>query len=209
VGRSFIEFLEAYRYIGMDIDNRILDAGRRSLPAELIASKRPVLEVISRESLIRVAAQRPRWIIAKGVLQHVPPGELNEFFESLAYLVHAGSEAFLFARCAKESTTLSSKTWLHTFDRLQEAAERNSMELDRPDKRRKFLKLRALGVALIIIGQISAPILPALSSCRLKGGRQFFLSQRAAPRGSSTRRPANGRAIKVPRLIDKMITCLH
>jgi hypothetical protein len=29
VGRSFIEFLEPDRYIGMDIDDRILDAGRR------------------------------------------------------------------------------------------------------------------------------------------------------------------------------------
>jgi hypothetical protein len=81
VGRSFIELLEPDRYIGMDIDHCILDVGRRNLPPELIAYKRPTLEVISGESLIRVAARKPKWIFA-GVLQHVPPTELNEFLQT-------------------------------------------------------------------------------------------------------------------------------
>jgi hypothetical protein len=156
VGRPFIEFLEPDRYIGMDIDQRILDAGRGNLPAELIESKRPVLEVISSESLSRVAAKRPKWIFSKGVLQHVPPDELNEFFENLSHLVRAGATAFVFARCANESTTLSAKTWLHDLDQLHEAASRHGMQLDRPAKRRKFLRLQALGAALLGIAQLWA-----------------------------------------------------
>jgi len=142
VGRPFIEFLEPDHYIGMDIDQRILDAGRGNLPAELVESKRPVLEVISPESLNRVAAKRPKWIFSKGVLQHVPPDELNEFFESFAQLVHAGATAFVYVRCAKESMTLSAKTWLHNIGQLHETAKRHGMELDHPTKRRKFLRLR-------------------------------------------------------------------
>jgi pentatricopeptide repeat protein len=143
VGRSFIEFLEPDRYIGMDIDQRILDAGLRSLPAELLAAKRPVLEVISFESLARVAARRPKWVFAKGVLQHVPPKEVGEFFANVSQLVHAGAVAFIFARCAEESTAVSSKTWLHDLDQLQAAAARHGMEIDRPSKRRKFLRLQS------------------------------------------------------------------
>jgi hypothetical protein len=145
VGRSFIEFLEPDRYIGMDIDDRILDAGRRSLPAELVASKRPVLEVLSPESLVRAAARKPKWVFAKGVLQHVPPGEVNEFFENLAPLVHAGAIGFIFARCAKESTALSSKTWLHDLRQLQATAETHGMQLDRPGKSRILFRLQVLG----------------------------------------------------------------
>lgn len=164
VGRPFIEFLEPDRYIGMDIDQRIIDVGRGNLPAELIASKRPVLEVISPESLSRVAAKQPKWIFSKGVLQHVPPDELNEFFESLAHLVHAGAVAFVFARCAQESTTLSAKTWLHDLDQLEKAAARHGMALDRPAKRRKFLRLQTLGAALIGIAQLWSPDLAGIIS---------------------------------------------
>lgn len=144
IGRSFIEFLEPDRYIGMDIDQRILDAGKSSLPAELIASKRPVLEVISPESLIRVAAKQPKWIFAKGVLQHIPPAELNEFFGNLAPLVHAGAVCFLYGRCAQKSTVLSSKSWMHDFRQLQESAARHGMELARSPTSRKFLRLQVL-----------------------------------------------------------------
>ena len=164
VGRPFIEFLEPDRYIGMDIDQRILDAGRGNLPAELIESKRPLLEVISPESLNRVAAKRPKWIFSKGVLQHVPPDELNEFFENLAHLVRAGATAFVFARCAEESTPLSAKSWLHDLDQLQAAATRHGMALDRPARRRKFLRLQALSAALLTIAQLGPPDLAGIVS---------------------------------------------
>jgi hypothetical protein len=164
IGRSFIEFLEPDRYIGMDIDERILEAGRSSLTAELIASKRPVLEVISPESLIRVAAKKPKWIFAKGVLQHIPPAELNEFFGNLAPIVHAGAVGFLYGRCAEKSKALSSKSWMHDFRQLQEAAARHGMALDRPASRRKFLRLQTLGAALLGIAQLWAPDLAGIIS---------------------------------------------
>ena len=164
IGRTFIEFLEPDRYIGMDIDERILDAGRGSLPAELITSKRPVLEVISPESLIRVAARQPKWIFAKGVLQHIPPAELNEFFGNLAPIVHAGAVGFLYGRCAETSKVLSSKSWMHDFRQLQESAARHGMELARSPTSRKFLRLQALTGTLVTVLQVSAPDLAGIIS---------------------------------------------
>jgi hypothetical protein len=65
VGSLFIEHLEAGHYIGMDIDQRILAAGLNQLPAELVESKRPTLEVISPDSLARVAARQPRGFVRR------------------------------------------------------------------------------------------------------------------------------------------------
>jgi hypothetical protein len=83
----FIEYLEADRYIGLDIDQRILAAGRGQLADDIVETKRPTLEVISKESLARVAARKPRWVCSKGVLPHVPPEELDEYFAGLSTLI--------------------------------------------------------------------------------------------------------------------------
>ena len=131
LGALFIEFLEPDRYIGLDIDERILAMGRTQLSGELIDSKRPVLEVISQESLRRAAARQPRWVCSKGVLQHIPPEELNEYFENISYLVHVGATGFIYARIAEKSKRHSPKTWLHDFNHLKAAANRNGMEVDR------------------------------------------------------------------------------
>jgi SAM-dependent methyltransferase len=131
LGALFIEFLEPNRYIGLDVDERILAIGRNQFSAELMDSKRPVLEVISPESLRRAAARQPRWVCSKGVLQHIPPEELNEYFESLSYLIHVGAIGFIYARIAEKSKRHSAKTWLHEFNHLKTAANRNGMEVDR------------------------------------------------------------------------------
>ena len=57
LGTLFIEYLQADRYIGLDIDKRILAAGREQLADDIVETKRPTLEVISKEGLARVAAR--------------------------------------------------------------------------------------------------------------------------------------------------------
>jgi hypothetical protein len=91
-------FLEAERYIGLDIDDGILAAGRDQLADDIVATKRPSLDVISEQSLKRVAARHPRWVCSKGVLQHVPPEEFDDYLGSLAPLIHAGATACYFRR---------------------------------------------------------------------------------------------------------------
>ena len=131
VGSLFIEHLEAGHYIGMDIDQRILAAGLSQLPAELVESKRPTLEVISPDSLARVAARQPRWVCSKGVLQHVPPQDLNEFFGNLSHLIHAGATGLLYSPIGSQSKRIGVKAWVHDFDRLQAAAQRQGMKFEK------------------------------------------------------------------------------
>ena len=94
-------------YIGLDIDRRILAAGRAQLAGDIVETKRPTLDVISKESLARVAAGKHRWVCSKGVLQHVPPEELDDYFASLSPLIHAGATGLLFSQIEPESRRVS------------------------------------------------------------------------------------------------------
>jgi hypothetical protein len=83
--------------------------GGASSPTNIVETKRPTLEVISKESLARVAARKPRWVCSKG-LQHVPPEELDEYFAGLSPLIHAGATGLLFSHIGPESRRMSLKT---------------------------------------------------------------------------------------------------
>src|SRR5262245_54946314 len=122
IGVLFIEFLDADRYVGMDIDERILDLGRSALPPAIVDSKRPILEIISPESLDRIAARGPKWVFSTGVLQHVPPNELHEYFMRLSCLVHAGATGFIRTRVAPTVKKLGAKTWVHGLSQLEATA---------------------------------------------------------------------------------------
>ena len=143
LGVLFIEYLEPDDYFGLDIDDRILTAGRARLSPELIAAKRPVLEVISPDSVSRVAAKRPRWVCSKGVLQHVPPHEMGAYFGCLATLLHAGADGFVNARFGTKLKRIGPKTWVYDFEWLKEAAALQGLELERVNGSRSLMSLKA------------------------------------------------------------------
>ena len=129
LGVHFIDYLDADRYIGLDIDDRIIAAGRDHLPADLLEAKRPVLEVISPESLARAAAKRPQWIFSNGVLPHVPPEHLNAYFTNLARFVLGGATGIFSGKARAKREKLSSKSWMHDGAHVQQAVEACGMQL--------------------------------------------------------------------------------
>jgi hypothetical protein len=143
LGVFFIEYLEPDHYFGLDIDERILTAGRARLLSALIAAKRPVLEVISPDSVGRVAAKKPRWVCSKGVLQHVPPHEIDSYFGSLAALLSAGAEGFLNARMGMKLKRIAPKTWVYEFEWLKDAAALQGLELERLNGAQSLLSVKA------------------------------------------------------------------
>ena len=142
LGVLFIEYLEPDHYFGLDIDERILSAGRARLSPELIAAKRPVLEVISPDSVSRVAAKQPRWVCSKGVLQHVPPDQMGSYFGSLATLLNGGGDGFLNARLGNKLKRIAPKTWVYEFEWLKEAAAMQGLDLKRLNGTRSSMSLR-------------------------------------------------------------------
>jgi hypothetical protein len=143
LGIFFIDYLEPDCYFGLDIDERILVAGRARLSPAVIEVKRPVLQVISPESVSRVAAERPRWVCSKGVLQHVPPSEMDAYFGFLATLLNAGADGFLNARLGTKLKRIAPKTWIYEFEWLKDAAARQGLELERLNGVRSLMSLKA------------------------------------------------------------------
>lgn len=86
VGEAFIEYLEPGNYIGLDVVDFFYKDGLARLPAELVASRKPVLRVIDDASLAEVRSRRPDFIYSMAVMQHVPPGDLAGYFSRIISL---------------------------------------------------------------------------------------------------------------------------
>ena len=86
----------------------------------------------------------PQWIFSKGVLQHVPPGELGEFFENLASVMHPETVGVLRAQMGSKNEQTSAKSWLHTIEDLQRAAATLGidLEINQQEPLRHWLSLR-------------------------------------------------------------------
>ncbi|MEA5474339.1 methyltransferase [Synechococcus sp. CCY9201] len=128
IGKHFIEYLEKGHYVGMDLDRRILDAGLSQLPHEKVEAKTPRLELIDDESIDRVATLNPSLVFAKGVLQHVPPAQLNRFFSNLAKLGAHGT-IIVVIKIASTSKRLSNRSWSYTANDVLAAAGKVNLKL--------------------------------------------------------------------------------
>jgi cyclopropane fatty-acyl-phospholipid synthase-like methyltransferase len=144
VGASLIEYLEPDRYVGFDIDQKILDVGRELLPPGVFEAKRPRLAVVSPQSLSEAAALHPRWVFSKGVLQHVPPDELDEFFQNLAAVMQPETVGVMRAQIGSKNEQISAKSWLHTTEDLQRASAAHGLDLsiNQQEPLRHWLSLR-------------------------------------------------------------------
>jgi SAM-dependent methyltransferase len=145
VGRKMIKYLEASRFVGLDVDRRILDTGLSLLPLGLAEQKSPILEVIDDEVLDRIAALRPNWIYCKGVLHHVPPSELEEFLGSIGRLADPETRIVIWARLSDSGTEqASNRTWYHDIDGVASLARELGLDVEicRDAESRRMLRLQ-------------------------------------------------------------------
>lgn len=130
VGVALIEFLAPECYVGLDIDQRFLDLGRQMLPPGLDEAKRPILRVISAESIAEVAVKKPDWIFSGGVMQHVPPEELGTYFGNISAL--ATDRTKIEVRVSKlkpASERISINTWSHALPEVEQAVKMAGLSL--------------------------------------------------------------------------------
>lgn len=80
VGEAFMGYLQPGNYIGLDVVDLFYKDGLARLPAEFVASRKPVLHVIDDATLAEARARRPDFIFSGAVMQHVPPAELSGYF---------------------------------------------------------------------------------------------------------------------------------
>lgn len=129
IGRFFINELDAGNYIGLDIDQRILDIGREILDPEQVA-KEPQLKVISGDTLRQAADLKPRLIFAKGVIHHVPPADLDECLANIGSLIQGDEcQALICHNVGDTSKQVTAVSWEYSFSDLAESATRNDLLL--------------------------------------------------------------------------------
>jgi SAM-dependent methyltransferase len=119
LGTLFIEYLQADRYIGLDIDKRILAAGREQLADDIVENQAPDTRGHLQGRSGTRGGQKSALGLLQVVLQHVPPEELDDYFAGLSPLIHAGATGLLFSYIGPESRRMSLKTWVHDFDQLR------------------------------------------------------------------------------------------
>jgi len=145
VGKKLIEYLEPSRFVGLEIDHRILDSGLAMLPPELVKQKTPILDVINSEVLDRITSMRPNWIFSKGVLHHVPPGDLGEFFGNIYHLTYPETRIVIWARLSELATEQASKrTWYHNIEGVISVARNIGFdaEVSKDPKLRRIIRLQ-------------------------------------------------------------------
>ncbi len=82
-----IRYLNAGRFVGLDVTNRFYALGSRRLGA-LLDEKQVHLDVISAESLRSAAALAPDFVFSHRVLHHVPRRGLRRYMRSLCSLLN-------------------------------------------------------------------------------------------------------------------------
>jgi SAM-dependent methyltransferase len=152
-GIHLIRYLQAGHYIGLDIDERVLDAGRRLVGNKLLAEKKPYLAVINPEVIAQVAAARPAWIVSSYVLSQMPPGDLDEYFDNLAKFMEGGGKAALQLRLAWRTMQYSRTGWYHNRRRIARRLAKRGLEVLQIRTRRltsKPYRVRGADVRLIV-----------------------------------------------------------
>lgn len=86
VGEAFMDYLEPGNYIGLDISDMFYTEGLARLPADFVASRRPMLRVIDEGALQEVRARKPDFIASIAVMHHVPPDDLAGYFARIVSL---------------------------------------------------------------------------------------------------------------------------
>lgn len=120
IGAPLIDFLEADCYVGFDLDQRLLDLGLASLPNGLAERKRPLLLVISEQSIARGGNIIPDYLFSMGVVQHVPPEELGVYFRNVGALAHRGTDvAIQVSQLIDIPVRRSKNSWRHSLKSIE------------------------------------------------------------------------------------------
>lgn len=103
IGEAFMDYLDPGNYVGLDVTDGFYAEALTRFPEGYIAVRRPMLRVISQDSLREVRDRRPDFVLSTGVLMHVPPEELAGYFAGITAIalphtrIEIGHKAALFS----------------------------------------------------------------------------------------------------------------
>lgn len=129
-GIQFIEYLDARKYIGIDVSHEAVMEGRRRLAAKsLIDTKQPEVSVIEPGTLDVLGDRTFDFIWAQSVFTHMPPDDVRVLLLGIGRHMHVGSRFFAsFAHTDNDPHQRRFKDWYYNADFFQCAAEVSNLQ---------------------------------------------------------------------------------
>jgi hypothetical protein len=125
VGVHAIRYLNCGCYWGLDVDQSLLEVGRRLIGPELVSEKRPHLHTISPSVIKEVADARPALLFSVAVLIHVHPDELEEYFQNILAIIGPSGKAIVTGKWSAGRTfQFSAKSWAHSLPLMGDVVDR-------------------------------------------------------------------------------------
>ncbi|MGE0474049.1 MAG: class I SAM-dependent methyltransferase [Nitrospirales bacterium] len=114
IGQHLIGYLKSGRYIGLDITDRFIRDGLDLLDTGMLQAKDPKIHVINEPILQAVTQMKPDYIICVSVLMHVPPHELDAFFDRILRLMTSQTTLLLFFDESSSPIRTEAKSWAYS-----------------------------------------------------------------------------------------------
>ncbi len=123
VGQHIIGYLERGKYWGLDVVDVFYEAGRTLLPPGLELAKEPQFGVIGRDVVAAARHAKPDYVVSFAVLKHVPPAELDAYFDTIAALMSPDTRALITFNEAGRTSRTGAKIWDYCADQVLASAQ--------------------------------------------------------------------------------------
>jgi hypothetical protein len=148
IGEALMRYLDPGRYVGLDVTDRFYEEGLARLSPEFVAEKRPVLRIISEESLEEIRAREPDYVISSEVLMHVPPDELVAFFGSIVRLAAPHTRIVVTGKTGLCTSRPNPRSWRHSRRAIQASLAELGFEARFP-RRSRSAHPRVNGIVIV------------------------------------------------------------
>ncbi len=113
IGQHAIDYLDSGAYCGIDPSSKFVAEGVLMLNPATIASKRPWLGKVDRETIAEVRLWKPQFVFSHAVVQHIPRSELPRYFERLDQMMASSCKAVIMFVCAEKERRLKAMSWAY------------------------------------------------------------------------------------------------
>lgn len=105
-GLRFIDYLDAEKYVGFDISDSVIEAGRKGILEKGLSHKKPLIFVNDQKNLRfdheNLQGKKFDFLLAQSVFSHLMPEHIVECFSHISTVMDSGSK-FLFTFHPSES----------------------------------------------------------------------------------------------------------
>jgi hypothetical protein len=118
IGQHVMRMQEPGRYWGLDVTDKFFGPAAQVLAPDVTACA-PHLHVIDDDVLAKLERRPPDFVFSYAVVKHVPPRELDTFFDRFMRLIGPNTIALIYFADAP-SQRIAPMSWLHPGERLVE-----------------------------------------------------------------------------------------